>query len=610
MSHIITFGKYAGNSIEYILQTDKPYIEWMSINLSNVWGDAAKLLLQGKDISHLQLPFTNTAISLSSRASFSLVDPLTVEVSFQYHPDLVERIKMEIDGRKWNATNKTWTFPISQFPKAIALFGGELNATLTKEAKEELEKELQRKKDLNIIRDKKDTVLHLPQLKLPLFDFQRVGAEFIIRAGGRGMIADSMGVGKTLQGIALSLHYNSKTLVVCPLSVVLNWKKQIKKFTGLNCTIWTTKGNDGSLKNQFHIVHYDIVAKILPEILKQNFELLICDEATNLRNRKTIKAKAILGSYREKDVYPGIKTPYLVFLTGTPIINKPIECFTLLNALDSNRFNNWYHFVNRYGGWKGSPPRNLNELHERSKDLIIRRRKEDVLVDLPPLQRNDLHIELSAADIKEYDKYLADLFNKWKTNGKPSVVEMAALQQWLLERKMTKMEEIIDSFIEENRSLLIFSCYLEPLHKLHKKYKQSVVLHGTMNKTKRQETIDALAAGTKKIGLFSLHAGSMGIDSLQESIDTVIFMDQSWLPSEHEQGEGRLHRQGAKNKIQSFYLLCEDTIDEYMREILSEKQRVIDEAVDGALVTASRNTSYFKEFVRLLSTKYKSKIDI
>ena len=76
-----------------------------------------------------------------------------------------------------------------------------------------------------------------------------------------------------------------------------------------------------------------------------DFDLLICDEATFLKNRNTLRFKSILGSWRERKKYPGIKTDHIIFLTGTPVMSRPIEAFTLLNVLDRERFNNFYHFV-------------------------------------------------------------------------------------------------------------------------------------------------------------------------------------------------------------------------------------------------------------------------
>lgn len=447
-------------------------------------------------------------------------------------------------------------------------------------------------------------------LRLPLYGYQVIGTKFIDRAGGRCLIADAPGLGKTVQAIAYAQLHNLKTIIICPLSVVVNWQREVKKFTGKESTVWDAKGYAGKLGNQFHIAHYDATAKIHQWLRDQKFDLLVCDEATYLKNRQTIRAKSILGSYKERRKYPGIKTKYTIFLTGTPVMSRPIEAFSLLNFLDKDRFNNFYHFTQRYGGWKGQAPMNLQDLHDRTKDLVIRRKKDQVLTELPAKQRNDLYVELTKDERKEYNELLRELFGKWKMDGKPSIKHMPKLQGFLIEKKLPRLVEMIDEFLDNDKPILIFSNYIAPLKLLLEKYgHHAALLTGEMNKNQRQETIDKLVSGQAKIGLFSLLAAGMGIDGLQHKIDTVAFLNMDWVPANHEQAEDRTHRIGQKAQVQVYYMICDKTIDEYMRDILKEKQEIADIIVDGALVTPDRNKSYFKEFVKRLNSAYNEQFD-
>ena len=610
-SAIITFGKFKGNSLGYIADTNRSYLEWLSgaDGIPDLWRVAAAKTLLGESVEQLNLPQVRQAkIDGKFTAAMVMVDAKTAAVKFPYNEAIINRIKAEVDGRKWDDKNMCWQFPAVHISKALNVFGGKENVRCSPEVLAELDSEINRRNDLDEIRKKTDTVLDIPELKLPLYDFQKVGVEFVLRSNGRAMIADEMGLGKTVQGIGYAVHKKRKTLIICPMSTVINWKREISKFTGLSATIWDSKHRIGETDNQFHIINYDSVAKQLKNLLKQNFQLLICDEVTQIKNRKTIRAKAILGSWKERTKYPGIKTEDIIFLTGTPIVNKPIEAYTLLNVLDKERFNNWYHFTQRYGGWITRQTQNLDELHQRTKDLIIRRLKKDVMPELPPKQRNDLYIDLSDDDRKEYDKLLNDLFSKWKFSGKPSVAEMPTIQRFLIDRKIPKLREMIDEYLEAGRSLIIFSCYVEPLKRLAKLYKNdSSILTGEMSKTARQETIDNLSSGKSKVGCISIKAGGMGIDGLQHAIDTVVFLDQDWTPAIHEQAEDRTHRAGQKKKVQVYYLVCADTIDEYMREILTQKQYVIDHITDGETISEARNRSIFKEFIAKLTKEYGDK---
>jgi SWI/SNF-related matrix-associated actin-dependent regulator 1 of chromatin subfamily A len=578
--------------------------------LPEVWRIAAAKTLMGEDVSELDLPRTNNPTisykdlpkTSSDKVEVLLVDNKTAAIVMPYDKAMLAKFKYEIDGRKWNNDDKHWEFPLVHLPKVFTIFS---NIKCDKKVLDKVKELKSRRHDLDEIRSLEDTEFDIKGMKLTLYPYQKVGVKFVDRAGGRCLIADAPGLGKTVQAIGYAQLHNLKTLIVCPLSVTINWQREIKKFTGKKSTIWDSKHYDGELDNQFHIVHYDAVPKIDKALRAQTFDLLVCDEATFLKNRQTIRAKSVLGSWKERRKYPGIKTKYSIFLTGTPVMSRPIEAFSLLNFLDKDRFNNFYHFVERYGGWKGDAPRNLQDLHDRTKDLVIRRKKDEVLKELPKKQRNDLYVELTKDEKKEYQALLKEVFGKWKMDGKPSVTHMPKLQAFLIQKKMPRLIEMIDEFLDNDRSILIFSCYIQPLKFLLEHYgNKAAILTGEMNRNQRQETIDKLTNGEAKVGLFSIRAAGMGIDGLQKIIDTVVFLDMDWVPANHEQAEDRTHRIGQTNQVQAYYMICEESIDEYMRDILKDKQQIADLIVDGALVTPDSNKSFFREFVRRINTHY------
>jgi SWI/SNF-related matrix-associated actin-dependent regulator 1 of chromatin subfamily A len=608
---IFTWGKYKGTTIGDVNRRHPQYLQWITTvdYLPEVWVEAAKRVLQNKDISDLALPRVKKSISPKLNYSISdsnimvdLHDNKTAYIIMPYNRGSVEKLKYEIDGRTWNKNEGRWEFPAVHLTKVIEIFP---TAILSKKASQLLDALVKRREDLDEIRGLDDTDFNINGLKLELYPFQKTGVKFIDRVGGRCLVADEPGLGKTAQAIAYSQLHGLKTLIVCPLSVVVNWEREILRFTGKKSTIWDTKGKIGSVQNRYHLIHYDAVGKVVDKLKKVEFDLLVCDEATYLKNRQTIRAKSILGSWKERKKYPGIKTKHVIFLTGTPVMSRPVEAFSLLNFLDKERFNNFYHFVQKYGGWQGQPPINLQELHQRTKDLVVRRTKKQVIMELPEKQRNDLYVELTTDEKKEYDKLLREMFGKWKTAGKPSVQHMPKLQGFLIDKKLPRLYEMIDEFLDNDIPILIFSCYLNPLKTIKEKYgDDAVLLTGEMNKKERHHSIDSLVNKTAKIGLFSLRAAGMGIDGLQNVIDTVVFIDMGWVPAEHGQAEDRTHRIGQKSQVQAYYMVCSGTIDEYMRDILKEKQEIADIIVDGALITPARNKSMFKEFVRRLNSKY------
>jgi len=386
--------------------------------------------------------------------------------------------------------------------------------------------------------------------------------------------------------------------------------EEFKEWLTSNNLIVDGSGNIISPSSPFHLIHYDAVRKLADELTKQKYDLLVCDEATFLKNRNTLRAKHVLGSWKERRKYPGIKTKHVLFLTGTPVMSRPIEAFSLLSFIDKQRFNNFFHFVQRYGGWRGEAPKNLLDLHERTKDLVIRRKKEIVYTELPKKQRNDLYVELTKDERSEYNELLKEMFGKWRQDRKPSIQHMPKLQGWLIQRKLPRVIQMIDEFIDNDKSILIFCNYLEPLYKLQEHYKdKAVVFEGQLKLKERQAVLDALIEKKARIGCFSLKAGGMGIDGLQHAIDTVVFLDMDFVPANHEQAEDRTHRVGQTNKVQAYYMVCENTIDEHMRDILKEKQEIADLIVDGQLITPEKKKSFFKEFVRRISKQYNEFFD-
>lgn len=605
-----TFGKYKGHSIGYVQDLDPSYLEWMASpkasSLPTIWREAAKLTIQNKSLENTKLyEKTPTSSKKNNKVAVAYAGKGKLAVELEYDAEFLAIFKLRIDGRKWNSKIKVWEIPQEQIISLVELVGGTKNVIADDKTKEIYKKEIERKKDLNEIRSREDSDLNIPLLIDP-YPYQKVAVEFVDRAGGRAMIADDMGVGKSAEALCYSEYKKRKTLIVCPKSVVVNWSREIKKFTGKPSCVWTTTGTEGHKNCSYHIINYDIVDRYIKDLNKCKFDLMVCDEATALKNRRTKRAKSVLGSWKERRKYPGIKTKDVIFLTGTPILNRPTEAYSLLSFLDKNRFNNFYQFVQRYGGAWGIEERNLDELHERTKDLIIRRTKEEILPELPRKQRNDLYIEMTKEDRAEYRKRLEELFAAWNKAGKPSATEMPRIQSFLYEKKMERTIEMVDELLEHGRGILIFSVYIDPLKKLKEHYgDKAALLYGAMSDSERQESIDRLTKGDSKVGLFSIGAGSMGIDGLQYSMDMVLFLNMWWTPAIHQQAEDRLLRIGQSNKVQVYYMLCENTIDEYMKELLDTKLEVIEKVVDGRTITAgTANKSFFKEFVKKLQEDY------
>jgi len=322
----------------YVKTHNPSYLQWIigADAIPDVWKIASARVIKGEDISDLSLPIAkkslteelaNVPLDKSLSIEFKIVNKTTATVTMPYNKPLIALFKYEVDGRKWNAKEKQWEFPLVQLPKAIAAFKGH-NVIINSDIQKALNYLEKHRQTLDEIRVLEETEFAIPGLKTQLFGFQKAGVQFIDKTGGRCLVADQPGLGKTAQAIAYAQLHGHKTIIVCPLSVVLNWKKEIEKFTGKIATVWDTKSKVGRTNSQYHICHYDAVSKIAKKLQELSCDLLICDEATALKNRQTIRAKSIFGAYAERKKYPGIKTKHCIFLTGTPVLSRPIEAFT------------------------------------------------------------------------------------------------------------------------------------------------------------------------------------------------------------------------------------------------------------------------------------------
>lgn len=680
--HKLNFGKYnfatSGKTLYDIASTNdgRSYLEW----LARDGRDAAIKQLARDVLDGKELP-TPTAVDVekereAARPKLFRVGDSTFAVAFPYNPNIVADLKERVSGRRWNGDAKRWEVPAHQVPLVVDLFGGEDKIVMDTAAKAAYYGERARREALDETRAKTDTV-DLVEMLLPPFGYQKVGIEFAIRSGGRAGIFDEMGLGKTPQSIGVALYYlnqrpGTKWLKVVPAAVVPNWQREIKKFAGEECCVWTSKGPKGDLDARFHVTNYetlvlrpkikflskqknqcqhlvgevqcrfqvlpkgkpvvpmyckehekvhkrrtveDFSKSVLYQILAQNFIGVSCDEAHYMQTRNSLRTQAVMGAARKADLdlYPGILPEHRLLLSGTPVLNRPADLYALVSYLDPTRFGSWYQYANRYGAWQNdgawvgesrpTKPRNLDELHEKVKDLCIRRLQKEVQPDLPPLRESDLHIALDEKQMREYRKLLQEMMGEWKKTRRPGVVEMNRLKEWINAQKIPHLWEMLDEMLEAGRTVLVFATRREPLQSTLERYRDlAVYIDGTVKPTERQRRVDLIQSGEKRLGCCTIKAAGVGLNITKA--DTVIFLDIAWTPADHDQAKKRAHRYGVEHPVHVQYMLAEDTTDEIMRDVLAEKLAVADTILDGAPVTKKRPRSMFRDFVTKLKRKY------
>jgi SNF2 family DNA or RNA helicase len=405
-----------------------------------------------------------------------------------------------------------------------------------------------------------------------------------------------MGLGKTTAAVIASLESGAKkVLIVCPASLKINWEREIKNYTDRR--ILLIEGRKWGSTFDYYIINYDILknfhttdksedSEAYQLIANEKFDLAIVDEAHYISNATAQRTRLL------NDILEQI--PKVWLLTGTPMTSRPINYFNLLSIVDSPLALNWQSYVRRYCAgyqfrvgqrkvWNTSGASNLDELRERTKNLVLRRMKTDIL-DLPEKIITPVYLELKNTF---YDQELEDFMRITKDNQKKESISVTLnrlmkIRQLIAIEKIPYTCELIDKFIEQDKKVIVFTNFTASLDMLHEKYKKnSVTLDGRMSKERRQESVDKFQENSKtKIFISNIKAGGVGITLT--AAETVIMNDLSFVPADHSQAEDRAYRYGQKNSVLVYYPVFENTIEMQVYNILQKKKDIIDQVMgDG-----------------------------
>jgi SWI/SNF-related matrix-associated actin-dependent regulator 1 of chromatin subfamily A len=401
----------------------------------------------------------------------------------------------------------------------------------------------------------------------------------------RFILADDMGVGKTTATIISALETGAKKiLVVCPASLKINWQREFVNYSDKSCFI--AEGKKFSTEHDIVIVNYDILKNFYDiknphdSVIGQvNFDLIILDEAHMVSNSQAARTK-IINSFTKK-------AKYLWLLTGTPMTNRPINYYNLLNLIESPVAQNWMAYAIRYcegyqfraGNrkiWNVNGASNLEELRERTSGQILRRLKEDVL-DLPDKIITPIYLKTTS---KEYKDLMGEYY-EWldKEEGSSSLTvqfsKLMQIRKLIANEKVKETIEFAQNIIDQDKKVIIFTNFTETLQMIHNHFgKQSVYLDGSCNKTQRQYAVDQFQENDKiKVFVGNLKAAGVGLTLTKA--EAVIMNDLSFVPAEHAQAEDRAYRYGQKNNVLIYYPLFINTIEGAIYDILNNKKKII-----------------------------------
>lgn len=440
-------------------------------------------------------------------------------------------------------------------------------------------------------------------LKAELRPYQRQGIARGIQLQ-RLMIGDEQGLGKTLQSIGTVIGLNAfPCLVICPSSTKLNWQREWHKFSGKRAIVL-----DDKTKNTWHqywtvgmvdvfIVNYESLKKFfvasMPEksskkamqtmhsrniVMKDTIDLfksVIVDESHRCKDSGTLQSKLVLRICNKKE--------NVLLLTGTPVVNKPVDLFPQLAIMGhANTFGGKKEFLNRYcEGGKGA--NNLKELNYMlNKHCFFRREKKDVAKDLPEKQRQTIICDISTRT--EYNRAKTEFAAYLKEQGCDDkeiakklrgeiMVRMGKLKQISARGKLNEVQEFAQEILDASEKLILFCSLHEIVDELLRLFPHAVTITGRDDMYTRQRHIDAFQQDPKcQLIVCNIKAAGVGITLTASS--RVAFVEYPWTYADCVQCEDRAHRIGQTNNVMCTYFLGSETIDERLFEIIMEKMHI------------------------------------
>ena len=440
--------------------------------------------------------------------------------------------------------------------------------------------------------------------------FQRAGIAYAAQRN-LTLVADEMGLGKTIQAIGYSnlIPEIRRVLIVCPASLKLNWKKEWQKWDVKDLYVEVAEKSFDPA-SQVVIVNYDRLKKLADSYSADGVGS--SDRGRSALPEKFSKAqrtREVLGGIKRNadkeivDRCSPIPAGRRIFLTGTPIVNKPKELWPMLQALDpSGLGDSWYDYAKRYCGlwelkdrsgkrigWKWDGATNLSELQDRLRSaFMVRRLKCDVLTSLPPKVRQVLSIEsnanvkkLIATEISSYEDYAKELKNsKEKSEIAAGFQTGSTVRKQLGLAKVKFVVEHLKELLNEKDKIVVFAHHLEVLDQLAAEFPgECAQLDGRTELAARDEAVRAFQNDPRiKIFFGGLQAAGVGLTLTAGS--TVIFAEFDWVPGNNFQAEDRCHRIGQRDCVNVQYIVFAGSLDERIASTDICKQEVIDAALD------------------------------
>ena len=520
--------------------------------------------------------------------------------------------------------------PIPLLPLEVASKAKDMTYIKYRETSTKNNKKVTKSITLDFSKDIPKSINSLPNNFLQcLYEFQKEGIKFGLERKGRILLADEMGVGKTVQALGIALLYKEEwpILIICPSSLKFVWRDEILKWIPdinddkINIQIFKSSKDYFKCGVKIYIMSYDLTIKLEEKIIEKNFRFIIADEAHYLKSPDAKRTKCLMPIIK--------KSKRVILITGTPILAKPVELYPLLNMLRPDLFHSFSTFGNRYCDpkrnffgmdWTGSShPKELNFI---LKHIMIRRLKKDVMNQLPPKKRQKIEIQTDSKIIKQItainlsSEKIMEKFNELNnTSINPNLVSYVndddiedgndnllnlfnKVYKLSAEAKTSGVKEYIHYLIDNKCKFLIFAHHIVMLDAIEEEVKKLKVdyirIDGKVKLEKRQEYVQKYQKDeTCLVAILSITACYTGITLTAAS--TVVFSELHMTPAVMIQAEDRAHRIGQEHEcVNIHYLYGPDTIDEVLFKMLNQKQNIFSNTLDNMVKNMEVKNTYKK----------------
>lgn len=433
-----------------------------------------------------------------------------------------------------------------------------------------------------------ESPIDLSQFKGNLRSYQLFGAKYVLFER-RVLLGDEMGLGKTVQAIAAMCDVYARDrqslfLVICPASVLINWCREVKKFSTMDSHLL----HGAYLEEEFEawkeqggvaVTNFESMEKLVRKIDgKLKLAMLVIDEAHYIKNPDARRTQNVRALNEESE--------RILMMTGTPLENRVEEMCSLIEFARPDMVEE----VRKNAFMSHAP-----QFREILAPVYLRRQRDQVLQELPPIEEMQEWCELTEGDREGY----AYVIGQKSFNGMRRV---GFLQPDLeTSSKARRLLEICNDALEDGRKIVIYSFFLETIEKVKAILGEQCVgvITGSTEITQRQGMIDVLAKSPAgSVLLCQIQAGGTGLNIQTASV--VIFCEPQIKPSLTNQAIARVYRMGQVRNVLVHHLLCENTIDEAMVLLLEQKQKEFDVFADESSLAQALDELVDKDWIQNL----------